>query len=56
MYVQTCAGGLAQPQQESYPQQESGCDSSEGITERDTPVGMYHVCWNISWRHCMVFI
>jgi len=40
-------GGLAQsvqPQQESYPQQESGGDTGEGITERDTPVGMYHVC------------
>ena len=46
MYVQTCAGGLVQtvqPQQERYPQQQSGDDTGEGITERDTPVGMYHV-------------
>jgi len=46
MYVQTCAGGLAQseqPQQELHPQQESGGNTGEGITERDIPVGMYHV-------------
>jgi len=46
MYVQTCAGGLAQlvqPQQECYPRQESGGNTGEGITERDTPAGMYHV-------------
>ena len=43
MYVQTCAGGLAQsvqPQQECYPRQESGGNICEGITERDTPAGM----------------
>jgi len=47
VYVQTCAGGSAksvQPEQECYSQQESGCDTGEGITERDTPAGMYHVC------------
>lgn len=47
MYVQTCAGGLAksvQPEQEHYPQQESGGNTDEGITKRDALVGMYHVC------------
>ena len=47
--MQTCAGGLANsmlvpPELIYHPQRESGCNTGEGITERETPVGMYHVC------------